>query len=269
MIATTKRHPSIVRHRTGVTRDGRLMAMDVEVHPRRRRVRHALACGPLARRDPRRRAVPLRQRADRRPRDVHQHAAQRRLPRLRRAADPVRRRSPHGAHRRGARPRSGATAGAEPAPGRRYSPPPGSVCGEDCSALEVLRTAVRRSGFRRKRKAYAGSRRGIGLALYWHGSGFTGSGELKLASRATVELTRQRADPGAHLEHRDRPGYPHDARADRRRRARDSVRAGRGPEPGHQRRAGQRTHGRVAHLHGGGTDPAASGGGDPRHASAT
>src|SRR4029079_6005021 len=31
MVATAKRHPSIVRHRTGVTRDGRLVAMDVEV----------------------------------------------------------------------------------------------------------------------------------------------------------------------------------------------------------------------------------------------
>src|SRR6059058_165240 len=31
MVATTKRHPSIVRHRTGLTRDGRITAMDVEV----------------------------------------------------------------------------------------------------------------------------------------------------------------------------------------------------------------------------------------------
>ena len=31
MLATTKRHPSIVRHRTGVARDGRLVAMDVDV----------------------------------------------------------------------------------------------------------------------------------------------------------------------------------------------------------------------------------------------
>ena len=31
MLATTKRHPSIVRHRTGVTRDGRLTAMDIDV----------------------------------------------------------------------------------------------------------------------------------------------------------------------------------------------------------------------------------------------
>ncbi len=29
--ATTKRHPAIVRHRTGVTRDGRLVAQDIEV----------------------------------------------------------------------------------------------------------------------------------------------------------------------------------------------------------------------------------------------
>ena len=31
MLATTKRHPSIVRHRTGVMRDGRLVAMDIDV----------------------------------------------------------------------------------------------------------------------------------------------------------------------------------------------------------------------------------------------
>ena len=63
MVATTKRHPAIVRHRTGVTRDGRLVAIDIEVildggayvtlEPR----------GALAGRDPRHRPVPLRQRA--------------------------------------------------------------------------------------------------------------------------------------------------------------------------------------------------------------
>src|SRR5205085_4158143 len=31
MVATTKRHPSVVRHRTGVMRDGRIVAMDVDV----------------------------------------------------------------------------------------------------------------------------------------------------------------------------------------------------------------------------------------------
>src|SRR5204863_7972183 len=31
MLATTKRHPGVIRHRTGVTRDGRLTAMDIDV----------------------------------------------------------------------------------------------------------------------------------------------------------------------------------------------------------------------------------------------
>src|SRR6202044_2891390 len=30
MVATTKRHPSRTRHRTGVTRDGKLVAMDID-----------------------------------------------------------------------------------------------------------------------------------------------------------------------------------------------------------------------------------------------
>ncbi len=63
------------------------------------------------------------------------------------------------------------------------------MLGPDASALPVLREAVRRSGFHRKRKKWAGSRRGIGLSLFFHGSGFTGSGELKLASKASLELT--------------------------------------------------------------------------------
>ena len=56
LLATTKRHPSIVRHRTGVTRDGRLTAMDIDVVHGRRRLRHAERRGAVARRDPRRRA---------------------------------------------------------------------------------------------------------------------------------------------------------------------------------------------------------------------
>jgi CO/xanthine dehydrogenase Mo-binding subunit len=64
----------------------------------------------------------------------------------------------------------------------------GQVLGEDASALRVLREAVARSGFHRKRRAFRGTRRGIGLSLYFHGAGFTGAGELLLASRASLEL---------------------------------------------------------------------------------
>src|SRR4029077_3278287 len=38
-----------------------------------------------------------------------------------------------------------------------------------------------------------GTGRGIGLSLFFHGSGFTGSGEVKLASRASLELTERGA----------------------------------------------------------------------------
>jgi CO/xanthine dehydrogenase Mo-binding subunit len=69
----------------------------------------------------------------------------------------------------------------------------GQKLGRDTSALAVLREAVRRTDFRRKRRAWAGSRRGIGLALFFHGSGFTGGGEVRLASKASLELTEKGA----------------------------------------------------------------------------
>jgi CO/xanthine dehydrogenase Mo-binding subunit len=69
------------------------------------------------------------------------------------------------------------------------------VLGRDTSARAALREAVRRTDFRRKRRAYAGTDRGIGLSLFFHGSGFTGGGEVKLASKASLELT----DRGARI----------------------------------------------------------------------
>jgi CO/xanthine dehydrogenase Mo-binding subunit len=71
----------------------------------------------------------------------------------------------------------------------------GQCLGHDCSALMVLREAVKRTGFKKRRKAIAAAnatgsaRRGIGLSLFFHGSGFTGGGEVKLASKASLALT--------------------------------------------------------------------------------
>jgi len=59
----------------------------------------------------------------------------------------------------------------------------------DCSAVRVLREAINRTDFRRKRRAFSGTNRGIGLSLFLHGSGFTGGGEVKLRSKASLELT--------------------------------------------------------------------------------
>ncbi len=60
MVATTKRHPSIIRHRTGVTRDGRLDGDGDRRRARRRRLLHAEPGGAVARRASTRRALPLR-----------------------------------------------------------------------------------------------------------------------------------------------------------------------------------------------------------------
>ena len=60
---------------------------------RRRRLRDAERRRAVARRDSRERPVPLRSRPRPRPRDDDQHAAERRVPRVRRAADAVCRRS--------------------------------------------------------------------------------------------------------------------------------------------------------------------------------
>ena len=65
----------------------------------------------------------------------------------------------------------------------------GQKVGKDCSALQVLREAGRRTAFSKKRRAFKGSNRGIGLSLFFHGSGFTGGGEVKLASKASLALT--------------------------------------------------------------------------------
>jgi CO/xanthine dehydrogenase Mo-binding subunit len=188
MLATTKRHPAIVRHRTGLTGDGRLVAMEVEV---------ILDGGAYTTLSP----VVLSRGA------IHA-AGPYRCDNVRIAARAMFTNTPpNGAFRGFGAPqtqfglevhmeRIAESLGLDPVRLRQRNllragdtTATGQRLGDDCSALEVLRTAVRRSGYRRKRKAYAGTRRGVGLAMYWHGSGFTGSGELKLASRVTLELT--------------------------------------------------------------------------------
>src|SRR5687767_44511 len=188
MEATTKRHPAIVRHRTAVGRDGRLLAMEIEV---------ILDAGAYVTLSP----VVLSRGA------IHS-AGPYRCPNTRISARAMFTNTPpNGAFRGFGAPqtefavevhmdRIAEALAMDPArlrdrnalrPGDTTAT--GQVLGQDCSARRVLRAALRKSGYRRKRKAFAGTNRGIGLSLYYHGSGFTGSGELKLGSRASVELT--------------------------------------------------------------------------------
>ena len=99
----------------------------------------------------------------------------------------------------------------------------------------------------------SGARRasGIGLALAWHGAGFTGSGEVKLASVASVELTDDHPDPDPHCVDRDGPGHEDDLPAAGGRHARRRVRRGRDRAAGHVDRAGFRPDRRQPDGHGG------------------
>ncbi len=188
MLATTKRHPSIVRHRTGVTRDGRLTAIDIQI---------VLDGGAYCTLSP----VVLSRGA------IHATGPYR-CDHVRVAGRAVMTNTPpNGAFRGFGAPQTQFAAevhieriaeqlGMDPVRLRELNAlRPGDITatgqrlGRDCAAIQVLHEAVKRSDFRRKRRAYQDSHRGIGLALFFHGAGFTGSGEDKLASKASLELT--------------------------------------------------------------------------------
>jgi CO/xanthine dehydrogenase Mo-binding subunit len=192
MAATTKRHPSIVRHRTGVARDGRLLAMEIEV---------VLDGGAYSTLSP----VVL-SRACLHATGPYRCENVRILGRAVFTNTP-----PNGAFRGFGAPqalfavevhmdRIAERLGMDPADLRRKnalrpgdSTATGQILGTDTSALEVLEEAVRRSDFERKRREWRGSNRGIGLSLFFHGSGFTGAGEVRLASKASLALTERGA----------------------------------------------------------------------------
>lgn len=77
--------------------------------------------------------------------------------------------------------------------------PTGQVLRESVGGIEVLEAAAEASAFDRTHAQTRAMREGrtdgarlasgIGLALAWHGAGFTGSGEVRLASVASLELT--------------------------------------------------------------------------------
>ncbi|HUQ86312.1 MAG TPA: xanthine dehydrogenase family protein molybdopterin-binding subunit [Vicinamibacterales bacterium] len=188
LLATTKRHPSIVRHRTGLTRDGRITAMDIDV------IMDGGAYATLS-------AVVLS-------RGVIHASGPYRCDHVRiRGRAMMTHTPPNGAFRGFGAPqtqfaieahmdRVAGELGLDPVRLREINAlrpgdttATGQKLGKDTSALPVLRDAVKRSKFAEKRRKWQGTNRGIGLSLFFHGSGFTGGGEVKLASKASLELT--------------------------------------------------------------------------------
>jgi CO/xanthine dehydrogenase Mo-binding subunit len=197
MLATTKRHPAVIRHRTGVTRGGRLTAMDVDV------VFDGGAYATLS-------AVVLS-------RGLIHGSGPYRCDHIRmRGRATMTNTPPNGAFRGFGAPqtqfavevhmdRIAEQLGLDPVRLREINAlrpgdttATGQRLGRDCSARRVLREAVTRTDFKRRRLALTraasharGALRGIGLSLFFHGSGFTGGGEVKLASKASLALTER------------------------------------------------------------------------------
>jgi CO/xanthine dehydrogenase Mo-binding subunit len=210
LTATTKRHPAIVRHKTGVTHDGRLIAMQIEV---------VMDGGAYCTLTP----VVLSRGA------IHAGGPYR-CPNVRIRARAARTNTPpNGAFRGFGAPqvqfatethlnRIAEALGISPLEIRRRNvyvvgdtTPTGQVLRGSVAGEEVLERAAEAGEFVRLRARHDTSRArragsgtvpgsplrtgperiasGVGLALAWHGAGFTGSGEVHLASVVSLELT--------------------------------------------------------------------------------
>ena len=196
--ATTKRHPAVVRYRSGVSATGELIAQEIEVIMDggayctltpvvlSRGTLHA--GGPY--RCPNVRITGRAMATNTPPNGAFrgfgapqtEFAAEMQINRIAEALDA----SPLDLRRRWVY-REGDTT------------PTGQVLRESVGGPEVLEAAAEASAFdrahaqtramREGRTDGARTATGVGLALAWHGAGFTGSGEVKLASVASLELT--------------------------------------------------------------------------------
>ncbi|HEV7515220.1 MAG TPA: xanthine dehydrogenase family protein molybdopterin-binding subunit, partial [Thermoanaerobaculia bacterium] len=199
ILGTTKRHPAVVRHRTGVTADGRLLAMDIEIVMDggayrtlspvvlSRALLHAF--GPYRCENVRINGRVLQTHTP--PNGAFRGfgapqvelAVERQMDRIARALglDPyeIRDRNVVG-------------------PGDRL--PTGQILDGSTGARLCLEAAEAKTGFRARWRQHEAARTkapprdgaplpGIGLALYFHGSGFTGNGERRMQSPVTVRLT--------------------------------------------------------------------------------
>ena len=199
--ATTKRHPATVRHRTGATADGRIVAQDIDV---------VMDGGAYCTLTP----VVLSRGA------IHAGGPYD-VPSVRiRARAMATNTPPNGAFRGFGAPqvefaaemqvnRLAERLGLSPLEVRRRNvyrvggeTPTGQILRESVAGLEVLERAAEAAEFERLRARSTpqaaidglvpdgrpARATGVGLALAWHGAGFTGSGEVQLASVASVEL---------------------------------------------------------------------------------
>jgi CO/xanthine dehydrogenase Mo-binding subunit len=196
MVATTKRHPSRTRHRTAVTRDGKLLAMDIDF---------TIDGGAYETLSP----VVLS-------RGTIHAAGPYHCPNVRINSRAVATNAPpHGAFRGFGAPQSvfalerhldrvARVVGIAPDVLRRrnfihegQTLAVRQVIREKVDMARLMDRAFELSGYHAKRKRFqeenprSATKRGIGFATFLHGAGFTGSGEEYLASEAAIEVTRE------------------------------------------------------------------------------
>jgi CO/xanthine dehydrogenase Mo-binding subunit len=194
LIATTKRHPSRTRHRTAVSKDGKLLAGEIEV---------VIDGGAYVTLSP----VVLSRATIHAPGPYH-------WPHLTvRAKALATNVAPHGAFRGFGAPQSlfalerhmdkiAHTIGLTPEEFRRRNflstgmhTATGQHLSDPVDMQALLTRALKESNYHAKRKEFDGTnptstiKRGIGFASFMHGSGFTGSGERRLNSLVKIELT--------------------------------------------------------------------------------
>jgi CO/xanthine dehydrogenase Mo-binding subunit len=200
LVATTKRHPAIVTHRTGVMRDGRIVAQEIDL---------VMDGGAYTTLTP----VVLSRAT------IHAGGPYD-VPNVRiRSRAVATNTPPNGAFRGFGAPQSEFAAetqlnrvaeaiGLSPLEIRRrnvyrvggITPTMqvlrGGVAGEEvleraAEAAEFERTRARTAEASANRTDRDRTARGVGLALAWHGAGFTGSGEARMGSVVSVELTAE------------------------------------------------------------------------------
>jgi CO/xanthine dehydrogenase Mo-binding subunit len=195
--ATTKRHPGIISHRTGVTRDGRLTASEIDI---------VLDSGAYVTLTP----VVLSRGA------IHALGPYR-CDNVRIAARAVVTNTPpNGAFRGFGAPqvtfayemqmeKIAAELGIDPLELRRANmlregdiTATGQRLTWSVGSEDVLNAAVERSGYSNRGKQDKhdwnrdnNKRRGVGLSFFLHGAGFTGSGEARMKALAGVEITAE------------------------------------------------------------------------------
>ncbi|HEY6290880.1 MAG TPA: xanthine dehydrogenase family protein molybdopterin-binding subunit [Terriglobia bacterium] len=194
MVATTKRHPSRTRHRTAVSRDGKLLALEIDF------VIDGGAYATLS-------SVVLS-------RGTIHAAGPYECANVRITSRAVATNTPpHGAFRGFGAPQSifalerhldkvAAAVGLAPEELRRrnfirrgQTTATGQVIRENVDMAALLDRALRESDYHTKKERFAREnpgrrvKRGLGLASFFHGAGFTGSGERYLASVVGVEAT--------------------------------------------------------------------------------